>query len=841
MKFFPGRTLESLKGARNKNLKYKNILASIKEHKQSTRRQRFLPCTPSSITPRQTAPSRTPQSRRSLPPIPFDLDASTVTSTQSAASIEDHTQPTPKSTAVEQEDPFVTSLRASAKDTPLEQLTSDVIRDKSTSLDLVSTFIATIPSSQRKKKNLKGPLNVNKHRYKNKRKLRRYARFQHLFDFKKKRLAEMIINDTGEATIFPSEESIRATYQAIYKSENPDDNWPISSTKDSSNIYHPIKLDELNNTIKEMKDSAAGPDCLGLLDIRIVNRNTLLTIFNLQLYTNNQLPTLKTNSTILIPKKKEGLDDASNWRPITISSVTVRLLHKILAKRLLNSITLNVRQKAFIPVDGCAENMLLLDSLIRRHRKQHKRLSMIGIDLAKAFDTVSINSIIRALKRFNIDNNIIEYIINAYSDCITTINCGPSSIPGIKLIRGVKQGDPLSPLLFNIIINELLDELPEEIGVKMLNESINALAFADDLILLAESKVGMELLLKQTIDFFTKRGMKINVKKCFSLRTGMTIKNRAPITITTPSFFINNALIPAINYESTFKYLGINFNPCGKLKSNTTALQEIVNRLKLSPLKPQQKIHLLATYIIPKFNHQLVLGRITKGLLTSFDLMIRDFVKTTTQLPNDTPNAYLYSSIKDGGLGLPLLETSIPKSTLKCINKMTSSSNKIIVELLQTDELKVLKSQCLKILHKDSIENAIKTNYKKSQRNELINNIDGRPLEEASTHPAGQLWIRGTSKCVTGKRFNQLLKLRIGRLATLENCNRGRQVEKKCCHCNRVNESLNHILQNCHYTHFQRIRRHNSIVDFIKKKCVTNNYTVREEPIFDVDNKKTEA
>ena len=53
-----------------------------------------------------------------------------------------------------------------------------------------------------------------------------------------------------------------------------------------------------------------------------------------------------------------------------------------------------------------------------------------------------------------------------------------------------------------------------------------------------------------------------------------------------------------------------------------------------------------------------------------------------------------------------------------------------------------------------------------------------------------------------------------------------------------MNESLNHILQNCHYTHFQRIRRHNSIVDFIKKKCVTNNYLVLEEPIFDVGDKK---
>ena len=75
-------------------------------------------------------------------------------------------------------------------------------------------------------------------------------------------------------------------------------------------------------------------------------------------------------------------------------------------------------------------------------------------------------------------------------------------------------------------------------------------------------------------------------------------------------------------------------------------------------------------------------------------------------------------------------------------------------------------------------------------------------------------------------------------LATLENCNRGREVDKKCRKCFRVNETMQHVIQSCHYTHFSRMARHDSIADFIKERSTKAGLTVVSEPHFDLGTEK---
>ena len=77
--------------------------------------------------------------------------------------------------------------------------------------------------------------------------------------------------------------------------------------------------------------------------------------------------------------------------------------------------------------------------------------------------------------------------------------------------RGIRQGDPLSPMLFNAVLDELLENLGMKFGVMLGNDvKLNALAFADDLVIMLPTSVGTLGLLDQVKSFFDARGMSMN-------------------------------------------------------------------------------------------------------------------------------------------------------------------------------------------------------------------------------------------------------------------------------------------------------------------------------------------
>jgi len=114
----------------------------------------------------------------------------------------------------------------------------------------------------------------------------------------------------------------------------------------------------------------------------------------------------------------------------------------------LANINLNERQKAFLPTEGIAQNTLLLDKVISSARKNKKTLSIIEIDLSN-------HSIHRALGRHTFHTCMINYIMDSYTGAVTDITCEPTAIHGINLYRGVKQDNLLSPILFNLVLDEL--------------------------------------------------------------------------------------------------------------------------------------------------------------------------------------------------------------------------------------------------------------------------------------------------------------------------------------------------------------------------------------------------
>lgn len=85
------------------------------------------------------------------------------------------------------------------------------------------------------------------------------------------------------------------------------------------------------------------------------------------------------------------------------------------------------------------------------------------------------------------------------------------------MTRGVKQGDPLFPGIFNIIMDELLGSIDHSIGLPVHNTRVTALAYADDLVIMAPSEFEAQHLLDHTCAFLARRGLSLNVGKCTAL------------------------------------------------------------------------------------------------------------------------------------------------------------------------------------------------------------------------------------------------------------------------------------------------------------------------------------
>ncbi|GCB82106.1 hypothetical protein scyTo_0022619 [Scyliorhinus torazame] len=159
---------------------------------------------------------------------------------------------------------------------------------------------------------------------------------------------------------------------------------------------------------------------------------------------------------------QERLKDIDNWRPITIGPMLLRLFTKIMAKGLSETVWINPRQKGFLAATpGCNENIAILENIIKGARKNRKDLAVVFVDLANAFDSVGHKLLVKALQRMRLPPDFTTMVTDLYTGNTTMGEGNKTKTAEIKTERGVKQGDPLEPMLFNISLDPLICSLEE--------------------------------------------------------------------------------------------------------------------------------------------------------------------------------------------------------------------------------------------------------------------------------------------------------------------------------------------------------------------------------------------
>lgn len=120
------------------------------------------------------------------------------------------------------------------------------------------------------------------------------------------------------------------------------------------------------------------------------------------------------------------------------------------------------------------------------------------------------------------------------------------------------QGDPLSPLMFNAI-DRAIRAIPETVGYCISGKKFKCVAYADDIIIVASTRMGMKMALNAFVSLLMTFGLKINVAKSSTLSLVPSGKDKKMKTLTTAQFKINDTILKPIGPLELWRYLGVYF------------------------------------------------------------------------------------------------------------------------------------------------------------------------------------------------------------------------------------------------------------------------------------------
>ncbi|KAI0981952.1 hypothetical protein GJ496_009789 [Pomphorhynchus laevis] len=270
----------------------------------------------------------------------------------------------------------------------------------------------------------------------------------------------------------------------------------------------------------------------------------------------------RMNKSIILPKsgKFQSMTDnnsvtmdINNYRPITISSILCRIHHRIVLSILRQNVDVPDSQFAFsnFSTSLCIKAVQLLRNYAVRHQQ---RQYMAFLDVRSAFDTLNQSCISSILKKRGCPEYIVSYILDSYRNSSTYFATAQGTTDNIPIRNGVKQGDPLSTFIFAICLSEATRELqPEQHGFLHKSVSISHLAYADDLVIVANTVRKLQAAIDHIVPRLASLGLSLSPAKCMT--TGVNFVQGYKKLQTESVISINNFAVPASVDQKHIKYL----------------------------------------------------------------------------------------------------------------------------------------------------------------------------------------------------------------------------------------------------------------------------------------------
>lgn len=355
-----------------------------------------------------------------------------------------------------------------------------------------------------------------------------------------------------------------------------------------------ISVEEVDKRIKQLKNrKAPGPD--GIQNELIKYGGRILCMWLHKLFTiildSGRVPE-EWKESLLIPILKKGdRRKPENYRGISLMNSTLKLLTAIIKDKIEERLNMAEEQQGFRKNRSTIDATFIVRQIVEKSIEYNKPAFMCFVDLKSAFDRVKRIDIINLLEKQRIEQNIVKVINEINVNNKTKVRMSRGETKYIPLKGGIRQGDSLSPTLFNMIMDEIIHEVKKQEGYRMGAHKITIICYADDAILIADNEDDLQRQLQAFNIAAKKYNMKISAEK-----TKCMVASREPRRC---KLEMEGKIIEQV---MAFNYLGVEITSNRNLKEEVTrqankairvsgCLREVIWRNKFMTTESKMRVY----------------------------------------------------------------------------------------------------------------------------------------------------------------------------------------------------------------------------------------------------------
>jgi len=386
-------------------------------------------------------------------------------------------------------------------------------------------------------------------------------------------------------------------------------------------------------------------------------------------YRTGDLTTSQKQAVIILLDKGKDRTLLKNWRPISLLNTDYKIASRALADRLKSVLPhlISNDQVGYIKGRSILDNIRAVEDILFYTKTEDMSGILMALDFEKAYDSCSWTFLERTLKKFNIGESFIKWVKTFYSGSMSCVSTNGHTSKYFELERGVRQGDPLSPYLFVMVVEVLAGSIRQNEmikGIKVSDTEIKVLQYADDTNGTVEDIESAKRFLAEVDTFGTYSGLQLNKEKTEAMWLGSSRNSRSkPLGL---SWSGKPLRILGV-------YCSYSESECDErnFDERVKKCRSILNEWKSRNLTMIGRVQILKTFIVSQFLFITSALVMPQKYVDMVNRIMIDFIwrGKKHKLAKDV----LYRTVENGGLGVPELGRMISVSNIKWMKKMMNS------------------------------------------------------------------------------------------------------------------------------------------------------------------------